>query len=166
MKDKIIVKDISHLKNLIRQEIKLNGNNCDLNHLDVSQITDMNGLFSNFPYGFAEFNGDISNWDVSKVEKMEETFNDSKFNGDISNWNVSNVKSMRTMFHKSKFNGDISDWKPYNLEHIVYMFDSCKAIKPGWAKFFSKQEINKYLLERDLHLELTNKNNNDKRIKI
>ena len=37
-------------------------------------------------------------------------FHKSEFNGDISNWNVSNVKDMSSMFETSKFNGDISEW--------------------------------------------------------
>jgi len=39
---------------------------------------------------------------------MEDMFSYSEFNGDISQWNVSNVTSMSCMFLNSKFNGDIS----------------------------------------------------------
>ena len=54
----------------------------------------------------SEFNGDISNWDMSNVENMYRMFGDSKFNGDISKWNVSIVKDMNWMFNESQFNGD------------------------------------------------------------
>jgi len=46
----------------------------------------------------SDFNGDISEWDVSNVESMYSMFANSKFNGDISRWNVSKVKDMRYMF--------------------------------------------------------------------
>ncbi len=54
-KETIVVKDKEHLQQLIQQECKKYGNNCDLNHLDVSQINDMSELFKN-----SQFNGNIS----------------------------------------------------------------------------------------------------------
>ena len=37
--NKLIAKDKEHLEKLIDQEIKRNGPNCDLNHMDVSSNT-------------------------------------------------------------------------------------------------------------------------------
>ena len=37
-------------------------------------------------------------------------FCDSEFNGDISQWDVSSVTEMGHMFYKSEFNGDITQW--------------------------------------------------------
>ena len=46
---------------------------------------------------------------------MSRMFRDSEFNGDISNWDVSNVTDMNRMFQKSQFNGDISNWNVSNV---------------------------------------------------
>ena len=108
------------LKETIKDRISKEGHYCDLNDIDVSQITDMSDLFF-----MSKFNGDISKWDVSNVKNMFDMFADSKFNGDISKWNVSNVKNMGHMFHFSKFNHDISNWE-INKDCKVYdMFYRC-----------------------------------------
>ena len=59
---------------------------------------------------FTAKNGDISNWNVSKVEDMSSMFSYSEFNGDISNWDVSNVKYMRGMFYKSPLEKNPPKW--------------------------------------------------------
>ena len=81
----------------------------------------MNYMFKN-----SKFNGDISNWDVSKVENMREMFDSSDFtgeNGDISNWDISNVEDMTSMFGASEFNGNLSKW---NLNDKCLTFNMFK----------------------------------------
>ena len=82
------------LKDIIKRRIESEGNECDLNDIDTSNITDMSGLFEE-----SYFNGDISKWNVSNVTDMGSMFSSSKFNGDISNWDVSNVKFKLAMFY-------------------------------------------------------------------
>ena len=98
-------KNKSELMKIIKDTIKKEGNNCDLNFIDTSAITDMTELFED-----SKFNGDISKWDVSNVKDMSNMFKGSKFNGDISKWDVSNVKDMHEMFYDSPLEGNEPDW--------------------------------------------------------
>jgi surface protein len=154
MKPTIIARNKENLKELIQKEIELNGLECDLNHIDVSQVTDMSGLFKcsslnepkfngdiskwdtsnvvnmSYMFFYSKFNGDISNWDVSSVTDMSSMFSsnypyNSQFNQDISRWDVSNVKNMERMFYASSFNGDISRWNVSKVENMHAMFQEC-----------------------------------------
>ena len=65
----IVVNSKDELKKLINQRIEQHSPKCDLNDIDVSRIKDMSLLFDNSP-----FIGDISKWNVSKVENMYHMF--------------------------------------------------------------------------------------------
>jgi hypothetical protein len=185
MKSKIIATDPYQLMEIIEKEIALNGNNCDLNHIDVSNLKDMIGIFAG-----SKFNGDISKWDVSNVERMDGIFVNSSFNGDISDWDVSNVKIMYQMFHNCPFNGDISkwnvskvrnmgamfmesefnqdlsNWKPYRLYIQKDIFKDCSVKIPYWANYENMKERKIVINHHVLTLELNEKQVNIKRIKI
>ena len=131
-KYKYFPKTKEELKDIISRRIKEEGNEVDLNDIDVSNITDMSYLFK-----FSNFNGDISNWDVSNVKDMTEFLGGCKeFNKDISNWDVSNVTNMNSMFFGCKlFNQDISSW---NVSNIIYkddIFYGCKIEEKHKPKF-------------------------------
>ena len=135
---KIVAQNKEHLKNLIKKEVLLYGEQCNLNHIDTSIIKDMFYLFSD-----SQFNGDISRWNTCIVKKMHSMFRDSQFNGDISGWNVSNVVNMEAMFYNSKFAGDISEWNVVNATHIRNAFLSSCAPVPYWAKIKNNEERKK-----------------------
>ena len=136
--------DTEHLTTLINNQILTYGPACDLNHIDVSKIEDMDALFCGTFNGNiarwdvsnvysmssmferSQFNGDLSRWNVSGVTSMSCMFADSIFNNDIAHWTVSSVISMRSMFCESVFNNDISQWDVSNVEHMDSMFARSK----------------------------------------
>ena len=111
--------DKNELKQIIQERMKTNGDDCDLNDIDVSLVTDMSWLFA-----CTDFNGDISKWNTSNVTDMSWMFNWSKFNGDISKWDVNKANNLQSMFERSKFNNDISRWKMSSVKNMSYMFCS------------------------------------------
>ena len=69
---KYFPKTREELRNIIAERIDKEGPEVDLNDIDVSNITDMSDLFGNLNNFNYDFNGDISQWDVSNVK---DTFN-------------------------------------------------------------------------------------------
>jgi surface protein len=94
--------------------------NGNLNGWDVSNVTDMSFMF----YSTFSFNGDISDWNVSNVTDMNDMFSLAlDFNVDISGWNTSNVTDMNNMFYgATAFNGDLSGWDTGNVTNMSFMF--------------------------------------------
>lgn len=117
----IIVHSRADLMVHIAHELNTQGFNASLNHLDVSNVHDMSGVFKD-----SLFNGDISMWNVSNVVGMVRMFENSPFNGDISRWNVSNVNTFAYMFRNSQFNGDISEWQLNEADNMLGMFEGSR----------------------------------------
>ena len=101
------------LQDIIKKRIKQEGNEVDLNDIDVSK------------------------WDVSNVTDMSWMFCQCEnFNQDISNWDVSNVKNTSSMFYKCKsFNQDISNLDFSNVNDMSYMFYYCSIEEKYKPKF-------------------------------
>ena len=109
----------------------------DVSDWDVSNVTDMSGMF--FMCKELKSVGDISKWNVSKVTDMNSMFdgcNELEFIGDISKWNVSNVTNMGHMFNScNNFNQDISNWDVSKVMFKYRMFYNC-AIKEEYKPKF------------------------------
>ena len=109
----------------------------DISDWDVSNVTNMNGMF--FMCKELKSVGDISKWNVSKVTDMNSMFNgcnELEFIGDISKWNVSNVTNMGHMFNScNNFNQDISNWNVSKVMFKYRMFYNC-AIKEEYKPKF------------------------------
>jgi surface protein len=165
MKTTIIARDKEHLKSLIDDEIKKNGWESDLNHIDVSNITDMSSLFKHHA-----FNGDISKWDVSNVVNMSYMFYGSYFNGNISNWNVSKVQQVVYIFYNSHFTNDLNNWEPYQAKNVFEAFQLARCDIPYWASYDDlsqrKKAIDTYQLNKQLNDSLSKNGNTAKRVKI
>ena len=155
----------SNIRNIVTAQITKLGNTGNLNHIDVSSVTDMLRLFSS-----SNFNGDISKWDVSNVTTMKDMFFKAKaFNQDIGDWKVSKVTNMSTMFAISTaFNQDIGKWDVSNVTNMSYMFYTATSFNQNignWnvskviymSYMFSKatsfnQDIGKWNISKATHM--------------
>ncbi|WP_434338394.1 BspA family leucine-rich repeat surface protein [Mycoplasma capricolum] len=88
------------------------------------EITSTRSMF----WDAEEFNQDISMWDTSNLETIDQMFvGAKKFNQDISKWNVSNVRIMDSAFSETEeFNQDLSDWDVSNVVSMLQMFSKSK----------------------------------------
>ena len=88
---------------------------------DISRVESLSSLFNNKGH----FNQDLSKWDTSKVSIMSATFRYAEnFNQDLSKWDVSRVTSMVDMFHHGfVYNQPMAAWdvgKVTNMDGVFY----------------------------------------------
>jgi surface protein len=85
---------------------------------NTGNVTNMTSMFS----GAVNFDGDISNWDVSQVLTMNYMFENTPLDQNLSAWNPSSAIEMRGMFlNASNFNSDIGNWDVSNVADMVSM---------------------------------------------
>lgn len=92
MRPTIIVNSKAHLRECIKTAQEEQGPNCDLNHLDISKVTDLSNLFA-----------------------------DCTGQPDVSRWDVRQVNNMSNMFVRADYCGDLSAWQPEQLHIAVTM---------------------------------------------
>lgn len=71
------------LRRLVLEEIAANGPECDLNHLDISEMVDISNTFEG-----TNFNGDVSRWNPDSAMDMRSLFTNCPFSGDLSLWDI------------------------------------------------------------------------------
>ena len=100
------------LQSIIKQELKRQGPDADLNFIDTSLITDMSFLFC-----------DVN---IPVIQNIK-----------IDEWDTSNVTDMKYMFvFCAKFNCNLGDWDVSSVENMEHMFDFCCSLRslPLWFK--------------------------------
>ena len=131
-------KDKIELRTIIREKIsKMNDDKINLLYLadiDVSDITDMDTLFSGYLASNIVKKIDISGWNTKNVQTMANMFAFCEYVDEIfglDDLDISNVERMSSMFHDcSKLEKiDISKWDFRKVNSMVGMFRNCKKLK-------------------------------------
>jgi surface protein len=132
VKPNIIYATDDTIKKIVKDELDKLGHDADLNHIDVSKVTNMNSLFScadgDLGKKYTDLNPNISKWDVSNVTIMSFMFFDCEnFNQVLSKWDVSKIRYMDYIFYNCEnFNQDLSGWNVGKVENMKSMFSGCK----------------------------------------
>lgn len=89
----------------------------DLSKWNVTNLQVLDEMFSH-----SRFNGNVSTWQLTMPLTLNRVFEFSAFQGDVSNLDVSTVHSMVGLFEGSQFNGDLSKWNVSNVQTFARMF--------------------------------------------
>ena len=112
------------------------GSNQNISSWDVSNVTSMQGIFSDA----TAFNQPLNNWDVSNVTNMREVFRGAtSFNQPLNSWDVSQVTNMSDVFKETtSFNQPLDNWDVSNVTLVNFnrMFENALAFNQdlsGWC---------------------------------
>lgn len=103
-----------------------NINDPNISNWDVSNVTNMNQTF----YQATNFNQSLDKWNTSKVTNMQNMFTTcTAFQGQgLENWNVSGVTVMSDMFSTCpNFNANLGSWDVRSLTTAPTMFNGCSS---------------------------------------
>jgi surface protein len=92
-------------------------------------VSNVDRFFSTFS-GCVEFNGNLSSWDTSTAEYMNDMFaGATKFRGPgLSKWSTSSLLSSDSMFKDAvSFIGDLSSWDVSKVNKMNSMVCICCA---------------------------------------
>ena len=117
--------DLSQVTNMFGMFSNAQSLDQSLNDWDVSNVTNMGALFLDA----SSFNQPLDNWDVSNVADMSGMFRDAdSFNQPLENWDVTGVVDMTTMFRSAdSFDQPLNGWDVSNVEDMRLMFHSTEV---------------------------------------
>ena len=96
-------------------------------------VTDTSFMF----FDCRKFNGNLSNWDVSKVVDFSYMFYECQvFNSNLDSWNVSNATDMSWMFWNcSAFNSPLNNWNVSKVTTFNATFYACVSFNQPLDKW-------------------------------
>ena len=105
---------------------------------DLSEATTMENVFNSV----VEIYGDVSGWDVQRIQNFAHAFESSGFQGDLSTWRPVSATDMSNMFtNATRFDSDLSAWDVRNVTNMRGMFHlsglsptNMSAILAGWGQ--------------------------------
>jgi hypothetical protein len=101
--------------------------NGNVSNWDVSRIKSMNLTFLNC----LNFNQPMASWDVSSVIEMRNLFTGClNFNQPLNNWNVDSVQIFGGMFLFTSFNQPLNNWNTGSAIYLDRMFKACPFNQP------------------------------------
>ena len=135
----------------------------DGSSLDVSNVTEMNGMFA---YNKISDLTSLANWDTSKVTNMSIMFTSNKVSDltPLANWDTSKVTEMSYMFYNAFISNltPLANWDISKVTDMYYMFANNHDLidlRPIANWNISSVKNDKSLFYGDTKLNLTNINN-------
>lgn len=106
--------------------------NLDITATDIPNLSNVNTLeFMFFECTNLVFNPSISNWDISAVTSLKDTFNGcALFNQPVNSWNTSNVTNLSGTFQSCPtFNQFVFNWDTSRVTTMDRTFHFCSSFK-------------------------------------
>jgi gliding motility-associated-like protein len=125
------VSNVTNMEETFKDATSFNNDGSNsINNWDTSNVTTMAFMFGtggNFSLSSAmDFNQDIGDWNVGKVQNFQAMFRNSLFNQDLSDWDVSSATNLGQMFDQTEQfnNGGVSlrCWDTSSATTMTWMF--------------------------------------------
>ncbi|SEL91780.1 Por secretion system C-terminal sorting domain-containing protein [Maribacter orientalis] len=122
----VLAQDIPNLSLVSSLKLMFDGcanlvGNSSINNWDVSNVSNMDGVFANALI----FNQNINGWDTSRVTTTSGMFFKARsFSQPLNSWNVTNVEDMSFMFGSAdEFNQPLDLWNTTSTKNMNGMFE-------------------------------------------